>query len=488
MEGFAEAVKAADELVWGLPMMMMLLGCGLYLSVRTGFLQFRRFGYALRSTLGQALRKSRPAAGTVTPLQALSTALAGTVGTGNIAGVGLAIATGGPGAIFWMWVCALVGMITKYAEVVLSIRFRRRNERGEWVGGPMYYITGGLGRRFAWLAALFALFGSFAAFGIGNMTQVNTIVATTLAVLASFAPQADLKVSKMALMLGLLLALLVARVILGGMGRIGRVAERLVPLMGLCYLAATLVVVIAHAQALGSVLTLIIRAAFAPQAALGGAAGFGLFTVIQKGVGRGIFSNEAGLGSAPIAHAGADTNSPVCQGMFGIFEVFVDTIVLCTLTALAILCSGTVIPYGQSVGAELTIQAFSTVFGARLAAALVALCLSLFAFSTVLGWALYGSRCVGYLLGEKAVKPYQILYVCCVVVGATMRLDLVWRIADTLNALMALPNLMALIGLSGVVVLESRRFFHSPGKARHQGFSFWSARGIMKKKTKGEPI
>lgn len=466
MDWFVGIVKAVNDLVWGPPMMVLLLGCGLYLSIRTGFLQFRRLGYALRSTLGRVLSGKKAAAGAVTPLQALSTALAGTVGTGNIAGVGLALATGGPGAIFWMWICALVGMVTKYAEVVLAIRFRRRNERGEWVGGPMYYITGGLGRRFTWLAAAFALFGSLAAFGIGNMAQINTIVATFSTAFAAFVPQAERIQDQLALVLGLLLALLVARVILGGMGRIGRVTERLVPFMGLCYLAATLTVVLTHTQALGDIFALIVRAAFAPQAALGGAAGFGLLTVIQTGVGRGIFSNEAGLGSAPIAHAGADTDSPVRQGMFGIFEVFVDTIVLCTLTALTILCSGIAIPYGQTAGAELVIQAFSTMFGTKLSAVLVALCLSLFAFSTVLGWALYGSRCVGYLLGEKAVKPYQLLFVCCVVIGATMQLGLVWQIADTLNALMALPNLVALVGLSGVVVTESRRFFRLPDRVR----------------------
>ena len=468
-----EIVKYLNGIAWGPWMLILLVGTGIYLSTRVGFIQFRKFGYALKNTIGKVFKKQSAGEGEITPFQAVSTALAATVGTGNIAGVTGAIAIGGPGAVFWMWVSALFGMVTKYAEVVLAVRYRERNEKGDWVGGPMYYIKNGLGRKWKWLAAVFAVLAALAAFGIGNMTQVNTIASSVNTVIDSFGGNSsawmisvlgqDVKVTS--LIIGAIVAVIVALVLFGGIKRIGAVAERLVPVMACVYIIAALTVIFTNVNAVGSIFVSIFKGAFTPDAALGGAFGITIMTTIQKGVGRGVFSNEAGLGSAPIAHAASSESNPVKQGLYGIFEVFADTIVICTLTALTLLCGihsgGVEIAWGESAGAELIIASFSTVFGNQIGSLLLTVGISLFALSTILSWSLYGTRCCEYLLGGgKGVRMYQIIFVLITIIGATLKLDLVWDIADTLNGFMALPNLVALLGLSGVVIKLTKDHFN----------------------------
>lgn len=446
--------------VWGVPMMILIVGTGVYLTVFTGFLQFRKFGYTMKNTIGKCFQKVEAKAGAVTPVQALTTALAATVGTGNIAGVCGAIALGGPGAVFWMWVSALFGMCTKFSEVTLAIKYRERNKHGDWVGGPMYYIKNGLGPKWKWLGCVFAVFGMLAAFGIGNMTQVNTIATTIGTAITEFVPLSDSSLKTVYLVIGVLVMLLVGCVLLGGLKRIGSVTEKLVPVMALIYIVGSLVVIFAHAGNIGPTFKNIFVGAFNPEAVMGGVLGTSIAQAVKSGVGRGLFSNEAGLGSAPIAHAAAETDDPVKQGLFGIFEVFADTIVICSLTGLTVLCSGIAIPYGESgVGADLSISAFTTVFGGKAAGVVIAIGLTLFALSTVLSWGLYGTRCCEFLFGHKVIKPYQIIFCLFMVVGATMKLDLAWSIADTLNGLMAIPNLIGLLALSPVVFKLTRDHF-----------------------------
>ncbi|MEG1683119.1 MAG: sodium:alanine symporter family protein [Oscillospiraceae bacterium] len=446
-----------NGIVWGVPMMVLIVGAGIYFTIGTGFLQFRKFGYTMKNTIGKCFKKTEAKAGAVTPFQAMTTALAATVGTGNIAGVAGAIALGGPGAVFWMWVSALFGMATKFSEVTLAIHYRERNAQGDWVGGPMYYIKNGLGKKWTWLAVLFSLFGGLAAFGIGNMTQVNTIASSVSSAIVEFIPDANVKA--IALAVGIIVAVLAALVLLGGLKRIGAVTEKLVPFMAIIYIVGTLAVICTHISHIGTVFQSIFVGAFSPQAFVGGVVGITIGEAIKKGVGRGVFSNEAGLGSAPIAHAAADTDSAVRQGLFGIFEVFADTIVICTLTALTILMSGIPIAYGQAAGAELTISAFTTTFGGKASGIIVAIGITLFATSTILSWGLYGTRCAEFLFGSKAIKPYQILFILFIVVGATMNLATAWAIADTLNGLMAIPNLIALLALSGTVFKLTKEYF-----------------------------
>ena len=467
---FADLVKKLNGLAWGPWMLLLLVGTGVYLSIRVGFIQFGKFGYVMKNTIGKVFSKQQAGEGEVTPFQAVTTALAATVGTGNIAGVTGAIAVGGPGAVFWMWVSALFGMVTKYAEVVLAIRYRERNDKGDWVGGPMYYIKNGLGKSWNWLGVAFSLLGALAAFGIGNMTQVNTIASSinnaidafggnTAAHAVTFLGQT---VPYTSIVTGAVIAAAVGLVLFGGIKRIGAVAEKLVPIMAAIFILCGLCVVGANLGSVGKILGMIFKGAFSAEAALGGAFGITLMTTIQKGVGRGVFSNEAGLGSAPMAHAASSETDPVKQGLYGIFEVFMDTIVICTLTALTVLCAvegGVPIVWGQSAGTELVGAAFATVFGARIGALIVAVSISLFALTTILSWSLYGSRCCEFLLGSKAVKPYQIAFIAVVLIGATLKLELVWNIADTLNGFMAVPNLIALLGLSGVVIRLTREHF-----------------------------
>ncbi|MBQ7230328.1 MAG: sodium:alanine symporter family protein [Oscillospiraceae bacterium] len=463
-------VGKLNSFAWGPWMLLLLVGTGVYLTVRVGFLQFRKFGYAMRNTLGKIFRKTEAGEGEITPFQAVSTALAATVGTGNIAGVTGAIAVGGPGAVFWMWVSAIFGMVTKYAEVVLSVRYRERNAQGDWVGGPMYYIRNGLGRGFGWLASLFCVLGALAAFGIGNMTQVNTIATSINTAIDAFGGDTAAHtvalfgqtVPVSSIVIGVIVSAIVTLVLFGGIKRIGAVAEKLVPVMAAVYILASLLVVGSNIGSLGKIFAMIFRGAFSAEAALGGAFGITIMTTIQKGVGRGVFSNEAGLGSAPIAHAATSERNPVMQGMYGIFEVFMDTIVICSLTAFTVLCgveSGVAIEWGQSAGTELVAAAFGTVFGGKTGAMIVAVGITLFALSTILSWSLYGTRCFEFLTGGRGVKAYQIIFVIVVILGATLELELVWYIADTLNGLMAVPNLVALLGLSGVVIRLTKEHF-----------------------------
>ncbi len=458
--------SAINSVVWGVPMLVLLVGVGILLTVRTAGLQFRKFGYAMKNTIGKIFKKSEAGEGEITPFQAMSTALAATVGTGNIAGITAAVTLGGPGTIFWLWVTSLIGMCTKYSEVLLAVKFRERNAQGDWVGGPMYYIKNGLGKNWKWLGAIFCIFAALATFGIGNAVQVGNIVDSVNTVITEFDPNFGGQ-QIVNVVLGIILMILVGIVLFGGIKRLGAVTERLVPVMALVYVITSLIVVIYYAKYVPSVFADIFEGAFSPRGVTGGAVG-SIVLVITWGVKRGVFSNEAGLGSAPMAHAATSETEPVKQGLYGIFEVFMDTIVICTITGLTVLLAakaGTIdFVIGVQGTTELNAAALGTVFTSKGGALIIAICLALFAFSTVLSWALYGSRCIEFLFGPKAVKPYQILFIIVVFIGATIKLDLAWSIADTLNGLMAIPNLIALVALSGVVVKETKRFFNEKNK------------------------
>lgn len=438
-----------NSFVWGVPAMICIIGVGLLLTFRTRFIQFRKFAYTFKVTLGKIFTKTDNKHGSVTPFQAVCTALAATVGTGNIAGVAGAIAIGGPGAVFWMWITALLGMCTKFSEVTLAVHYREKNAHGDWVGGPMYYIRNGLDKKWHWLATIFAILGVLTVFGTGNATQVNTLTTAIDSALLNFHVISADTVPTLNLILGIVIAVLVALVLLGGIKRIGQVTEKLVPAMAALYLILAIGVIALNYKSVPTVFHMIIASAFDPTAFTGGMVG-SMFLSLKKGVSRGIFSNEAGLGTASIAHAAADTDDAIKQGFFGIFEVFVDTIVICTMTALVILCSGIEIPYGMEIGAELTISGFTATYG-NWVSIFTAVALCSFAFSTILGWGLYGTRCLEYLLGEKAIRPFMIVYSLVAVLGATLDLGLLWGFADTFNGLMAIPNLIALFLLSGTV-------------------------------------
>lgn len=464
MELIAKVNGAINNVVWGIPMLVLLIGAGLFLSILTRFVQFRKFGYAMQNTLGKIFHKQKAGSGEVTPFQAVTTALAATVGTGNIAGITWAVTLGGAGSIFWLWVSALIGMCTKYSEVVLSVRYRERNQNGDWVGGPMYYITNGLGKNWTWLAALFCIFGTLASFGIGNAVQVGNITTSIHTAIEAFSSN-PISQTTVNWVVGVITAIITGLVVIGGIKRLGSVTEKLIPVMSLIYIIACLAVIIANISRLGSVFVMIFRGAFRPSAVVGGVSGFTLKTCITWGVKRGVFSNEAGLGSAPIAHAASSEKDPIKQGLYGIFEVFMDTIVICTLTGITLLISGIDLQYGVKGTTALNAAALATVFGDKLGALIIAVGLSLFALSTILGWALYGSRCCEYLFGSRSIRVFQIVFVVIVVVGATMDLSLAWDIADTLNALMAIPNLIGLLGLSGVVVKLTNDHFKDRSKA-----------------------
>ena len=455
---------AVNNFIWGVPAMVCIFGVGLYLSIRTGFLQIRKFPYAIRTTLGRIFRKRDASDGAITPFQAVCTALAATVGTGNIAGVAGAIAIGGPGAIFWMWVSAIFGMCTKFAEVTLAVHYREINANGELVGGPMYYIKNGLGKKWNWLAYLFAAFGVLTVFGTGNATQVNTITTAINSALLNYNVISENAVSTSNLIIGIVIAILIAMILLGGIKRIGQVTEKLVPFMALLYILLGLGVILLNIQNIPSVFASIFRGAFQPSAVTGGIIG-SMFLSLKKGVSRGIFSNEAGLGTGSIAHACADTKKPVKQGMFGIFEVFTDTIVICTLTALVILCSGVPIVYGEAAGAELTISGFTSTYGSWVSI-FTAVAMCCFAFSTALGWGLYGARCIEFLFSEKVINPFMVVYSLVAILGATANLGLMWNIAETFNGLMAIPNLIALFLLSGTVIKLTKEYFAGEGKEK----------------------
>lgn len=457
-----EINSAVNNFIWGVPAMICIIGVGLVLSIRTGFLQIREFPYAMKATIGRMFKKKEAADGAMTPFQAVCTALAATVGTGNIAGVAGAIAIGGPGAVFWMWISAILGMCTKFSEVTLAVHFREKNEKGELVGGPMYYIKNGLKKHWHWLAYLFSIFGVLTVFGTGNATQVNTITTAIDSALFNYGIISKDSASTVNLIIGIVLAVLLSLILLGGIKRIGQVTEKLVPFMAVIYIVFALGVVALNFQNIPHVFASIFKGAFSPASVTGGAVG-SFFMSMKKGVSRGIFSNEAGLGTGSIAHACADTRKPVKQGLFGIFEVFVDTIVICTLTALVILCSEIPVNYGSAAGAELTILGFTSTYGTWISI-FTAVAMCCFAFSTIIGWGLYGSRCIEFLLGPKLNKPFMLVYSLVAIVGATMDLGLMWSIAETFNGLMAIPNLIAVFLLSGVVVKLVKEYFADEGK------------------------
>lgn len=457
LETFEKINSAVNSFVWGIPAMVCIIGVGLLLSIRTGFIQFRKFGYTFKVTLGRIFHKKEAADGSITPFQAVCTALAATVGTGNIAGVAGAIAIGGPGAVFWMWISALLGMCTKFSEVTLAVHFREKNQHGDWTGGPMYYIKNGLGPKWRWMAVLFALLGVLTVFGTGNATQVNTITSAVNTALLSCHVIDASSVSVSSLIIGIIIAVLVALILLGGIKRIGRVAEMLVPFMALLYIILALGVIFLNIDQVPGVFASIFEGAFSPASVTGGVVG-SFFLSMQKGVARGIFSNEAGLGTGSIAHATADTDHPVKQGFFGIFEVFADTIVICTMTALVILCSGVPVNYGTDAGAELTINGFIATYG-NWVSIFTAVALCCFAFSTILGWGLYGTRCIEFLFGTWINKPFMVVYSLVAVIGATADLGLLWSVAETFNGLMSIPNLIALFLLSGTVVKLVKDYF-----------------------------
>ena len=463
-----EVVKSVNGVVngfiWGIPAMICIIGIGLYLSIGTGFIQIRRFIYAIKHTLGKVFEKKEAESGAMTPFQAVCTALAGTVGTGNIAGVAGAIAIGGPGAVFWMWISALLGMCTKFSEVVLAVHFRERNDKGDWVGGPMYFIKNGLPKKWHFLAVLFSVFGMVAVFGTGNATQVNTIVTAIDSVFTSYNLAEAEGLGTINLALGIFIAVCVALVLLGGIRRIGSFTEKLVPFMAVFYIILAVGVVIMNIGKVPGVFASIFGGAFDPRAFTGGVVG-SMFTSMRRGVSRGIFSNEAGLGTGSIAHASADTGHPVQQGLFGIFEVFTDTIVICTLTSLVILCSGIDIVFGQAAGADLTIAGFIASYG-RWVSIFTAVALICFAFSTTIGWGLYGSRCVEFLFGTRVIRPFMVVYALVSIIGATLDLGLLWDISDTFNGLMVIPNLIAVFLLSGTVFSLTRDYFNDVDAGR----------------------
>ncbi len=433
------------EVVVVLPLTLVILATGFFLSWRLRFLQLRHFFLILRTTLGSLLlRREKLPAGEITPFQALSTALAATVGTGNIAGVATAIFLGGPGAVFWIWISAFLGMATKYSEILLAVHYRTR-VKGEVVGGPMYYLARGLRRPF--FAVLFAVFGSLAAFGIGNMVQANSVAD---AVQASFGVPAYLT--------GLLLAFFSALIILGGIRRIARVASAVVPLMAFFYVAGSLIILVLFRQQLPAALANIFASAFRGQAAAGGFAGATILGAWRYGIARGIFTNEAGLGSASIAHATARTPHPVSQGMWGVMEVFIDTHLICTLTALVLLSTGA---WQTGLeGASMAVEAFNRGLPGNAGHYVVSLGLIFFAFSTLLSWAYYGEKCLEYLLGSQAIRFYRLLWILFIFIGAVSRLQVIWTIADILNGLMALPNLVGLLGLSGIIYKITKEYFY----------------------------
>jgi alanine or glycine:cation symporter, AGCS family len=426
--------SAINNFIWGVPAMICIIGVGLFLSIRTGFLQIRKFPYAIKTTIGRMFRKKSASDGALTPFQAVCTALAATVGTGNIAGVAGAIAIGGPGAVFWMWISAILGMCTKFAEVTLAVHFREVNADGELVGGPMYYIKNGLGKHWRWLAYLFSAFGVLTVFGTGNATQINTITTAINSALLNYNIISEDSVSKSNLIIGIIIAALVALILLGGVKRIGNVTEKLVPFMAVFYIILAIGVIIMNIQHVPGVFAAIFEGAFKPSAVTGGVVG-SFFMSMKKGVARGIFSNEAGLGTGSIAHACADTQKPVKQGLFGIFEVFTDTILICTLTALVILCSGVSITYGQAAGAELTISGFTSTYG-NWVSIFTAVAMCCFAFSTTIGWGLYGARCIEFIFSSKVIKPFMVVYSLVAILGATVDLGLLWNIAETFNGLL----------------------------------------------------
>ncbi len=435
---------------------VLLLFAGLFFSFRTRFIQIRGIKRIFMPREKKSTEQKKNAGKGPSQFQTLTTALAATAGTGNIAGVAGAVVLGGPGAVFWMWVSSLLGMATKFAETALAVRYREKNARGEWVGGPMYYIKNGLSTRWRPLAYVFCAAGAAAALGVGNAVQVNA--AASAAVLAAGeimqTPLSGSGEALLRVLLGLIVAGVTGAVIVGGASRIGRVTELVIPFISVFYIAGAVIVLCINADAVGGALGSIFREAFTPRAAMGGAGGFAISAAMRLGVGRGVFSNEAGMGSSPMAYASAESSDAVKLGMLGVIEVFADTIVMCTLTALAILVSGAAIPWGDASAADsaTAISAFSTVFGAKSASIFLTVSLIIFALSTLLAWSMYGERCCGFLFNGKGISIYRGLFLAAAVYGALADVSFIWAAADMLNGLMALPNIAALIPLSGEVV------------------------------------
>lgn len=467
MNSFLKVVEtvnnAVNGFVWGLPMLILLVGTGILMTLLTRFFQISHFKHWVKNTIGGIFKDSHVTAHTsdddmqISQFQSLCTALAATIGTGNIAGVAAAIAAGGPGAIFWMWIVAFFGMMTNFSENVLGIYFRRRNEKNEWCGGAMYYLRDGLGEKRGCkalgsvLAVLFSIFCILASFGIGNMGQINSIAINMNSVF--HVPH---------IVTGLILMIIAGLVIVGGLKRIAAVTEKLVPFMAVIYLVGALIVLVVNIDQLGAVFVSIIKGAFGMRAVGGGIVGSGVAMAVQWGMKRGVFSNEAGLGSSVMVHSSSNVREPVVQGMWGIFEVFADTIVVCSLTAFAVLSSGLVdLDTGkvisENVSTALVAEAFSKVFGS-VGSAFIAVAILFFAFSTVLGWSQYGSKGFEYLFGTKAIKFYQVIFVVFIVFGATMDLTLAWDLSDTFNGMMAIPNLIGVVTLSGTVMRITRNY------------------------------
>ena len=444
-------LEFANDIVWGVPALVLILSVGLFVSIRTGFAQITLFPRALREFCLR-LRGDKSTDSGVTPFQALCTALAATVGTGNLVGVAGAMAIGGPGAIFWMWICALLGMGTKFAEATLAVHFRVK-ENGEFVGGPMYMIREGMKKRWLWLAGLYSFFGVVAAFGVGNATQINAVVTGVNAAVTAFGGRESVVGN---LIMGIGLAVLISLMLLGGARRIGMIAERLVPFVSAAYLLLGMGVLIARFQLLPDAICAIVQGAFSPKAMTGGIVG-SLWVTLRIGVSRGVFTNEAGMGTASIAHAAAQVEHPAQQGLMGIMEVFLDTIVICTMTALVILVSNVPIPYGLDAGVVLTTDAFSAVYG-NWVSIFIATALCCFALATVLGWGLYGARCAQFLFGADVWKKFVLLQSVAVVLGAVLKTGTVWILSETVNGLMAIPNLIALAALSPVLASLTREY------------------------------
>ena len=447
--------SAVNGFVWGPVMLSLLVGTGVFLTFRTGWVQVRRFGYIMRNTIGTLFRRSDSDHGSnLSPFQAVSTALAGTVGTGNIAGVTGAIFVGGPGAVFWMWVSAFFGMCTKYSEITLAMKFRTTDENGVHKGGPMYYIERGMGKSWKWLAVIFALLGGLASFGIGNIAQSSEI-AGAMSGLFGLDP----------LVTGIGLAVIVAIVVIGGVQRIGQVTSYMVPFMAIFYIAAGVVVIAMRITQVPAALGVIVTSAFSLEAVGGGVFGYAIILAMRQGVARGVFSNEAGLGSAPIAHAASSHKDPGDQAIWGVFEVFIDTIIICTITSLTVVLSG--LELGEEALATYSskgaaaVAAFNTILPGTLGGTIIQISLLFFALSTVISWSYYGERCWGYLSRDNKVVGliYKVIFVLVCVVGATGSGKLMWDISDTLNGMMAIPNLIALLALSGVVARETKRYF-----------------------------
>ncbi|WED28663.1 sodium:alanine symporter family protein [Vibrio sp. DW001] len=447
MEFISGLVGQLNGIVWGVPMLVLILGVGIYLTVGLKFMPILNVGRAFK-----LMWSSREASGEgeIPPFQALMTAMSATVGTGNIAGVATAVFIGGPGALFWMWLTALVGLATKYAEAVLAVKYREKDENGSFVGGPMYYIKNGMGEKWAWLGSLFALFGAVACFGIGNAVQSNSIAQVL---------ESNFSFSR--LVVGLIIMVLAGGVILGGLKRVGKFAGAMVPVMATAYILCGVVILLMNFGEVIPAFALVFEHAFTPASAEGGFAGATVWMAIRFGVARGVFSNEAGLGSAPIAHASAQTDDPVRQGLIAMLGTFLDTLVICSITGLVIIISGA---WTSGIsGAALTSAAFGQVIPGG--SYLVAVSLAIFAFTTIVGWSVYGERCAEYLFGPKAVLPFRIIFILALPIGAMMELDFVWLLGDTLNAMMAIPNLIALAVLSPVVFTLTKNYFNKKDSA-----------------------